>query len=157
VITSWRGELVWHGFPLGIGWVDRITLWLTFAVLLGASLSHVQAVRNRRAETFCLICCFGIVAGGLVFISLVSLAWDFGAAFYPSQKKPFLISGRLISGALTPFAVLCVAGLRAWARTCHVPRLWAPVLVLIMLMCLVSDLTLTLPVFASQWNWYHLP
>jgi hypothetical protein len=68
-----------------------------------------------------------------------------------------LTSGRLIAGALVPFAVLYVEGiavvLSAFARDVAV-LVWVGLTVLVVT---ASDVILTTPVFASRYNWFHLP
>ncbi len=56
-------------------------------------------------------------AASVAFLAITSMAFDFGACFYPSRAHPFFTSGRLITGALIPFVILYVHGLdRVLAR-----------------------------------------
>ena len=47
---------------------------------------------------------------GVAFLALLSIQFDFGSCVNPSREHPYFTSGRLLSGALIPFAVLCVWG-----------------------------------------------
>ena len=46
------------------------------------------------------------------FLILLSMMYDFGKCWYPSQARPFFTSGRLMLGAMIPFLLLYVDGLR---------------------------------------------
>ena len=47
----------------------------------------------------------------LAFLALLSIRFDFGECIYPSRAHPYFTSGRLMSGALIPFALLYVYGI----------------------------------------------
>ncbi|MCB9918043.1 MAG: hypothetical protein H6832_06530 [Planctomycetes bacterium] len=73
----------------------------------------------------------------------------------PSRDCPYMISGRLISCEMMPFAVLFVDGL---TRCTHrlgrlVP---AGVLVALLIALVWSEIVLMLPVFASPYKFWNL-
>src|SRR5207247_4954274 len=46
-----------------------------------------------------------------VFLALLSIQFDFGNCINPSRAHPYFTSGRLLSGALIPFALFYVYGI----------------------------------------------
>jgi len=51
-----------------------------------------------------------IFLAGIAFLALLSIQFDFGSCINPSREHPYFTSGRLLSGALIPFAVVYVYG-----------------------------------------------
>jgi hypothetical protein len=96
-------------------------------------------------------------AGVLGFHSLIFL---FHETSSPSLDYPFFVQGRLISGVLAPFALLYVRGIEEGARLAPVhwqARVAWGALACVIAVALVSEGVLTLPVFASAYNGFHLP
>jgi hypothetical protein len=90
----------------------------------------------------------------LVFLSV---SFEYGASFYPSQREPYFTSGRLIAGALVPFLILYVDGVTFLLRPFS--SVGGPLLftVLTSLMMTISELELTRPILSNPYNWFHLP
>lgn len=154
----WRGELVWHRDVLASPAADHFyTLSSATCLLLAAAgLRGERPAAARRVE----VLAFAAVAFSVALLALLSLSFTFPAVGNPSAAKPYFFHGRLVSGALLPFAVLYVRGLGV-AVSALPPRL-APaaggaLLVATAAVCLVSEIELTLPVFSSAYNFYHLP
>ncbi len=159
--SLWRGELCWHLETLAAAPMDIFytvsSLGLVAAALLSVRSSPVakdkatQLNLPRTAVWLALSC----VALSVLFLAWLSVTFDFGDCFYPSRAKPFLISGRLISGALLPLAVLYVLGLD-WVllrlRMRHTLLFWLGGLGFAVTL---SELLLNAPVFASAYNWFH--
>ena len=87
----------------------------------------------------------------------VSVSFDFGDCWYPSRERPYLTSGRLVLGALIPFLALYLQGLERILGWAAISRYrWAFVAAIAAVMA-GSQLAVTHQVFASAYNWYHLP
>jgi hypothetical protein len=88
----------------------------------------------------------------VIFLAVLSIAFDFGSCVYPSRGHPYFTSGRLLSAAAVPFFLLYSYTLdRAFPG---VPRI-----VLfsgIVLFILISEFSLSWPAFSSRHNFFHL-
>jgi hypothetical protein len=92
---------------------------------------------------------------GVAFLLWVSISFDFGGWAYPSSERPYLISGRLIAGALIPFLILFCRGMD-WVGTRFGGRHWLVAAAgLIALVALVSEFAHSQSVFASTYNGLH--
>jgi hypothetical protein len=152
----WRGELVWHRTVLALPAAD-LGYGLTTALFGLAGLafwrSHGRARDVEAASLFC-------VTGAVAVLSVLSLRFVFSETSNPSADHPYFVQGRLVSGVWLPFAVLYTRGV---ARLCApLPGPWrgrvaAAVIAGIALLAVGSELWLSLPVFASPYNFFHLP
>ena len=154
--TFWRGELVWHGERMAFPAIDAIYV-ATTVLLVAAAVSGLILRRGRR-EDGSFVASMSLFAVGLsvLFMIGVSLAFDFGGSPYPSRQMPFMTSGRLISGALLPFAIIYVSGLKLALAKLRLSRLGVWFLLAIAGIALVSEIVLTWPVFGSQYNLFHM-
>jgi hypothetical protein len=162
--TFWRGEFVWHAQPLASAPVDAFYA-LSSAVFLAAA--GVVAVRPtllgraanglRRCQGLTRLVVWASVVLSVLALALLSTCFDYGRSPYPSTAHPYFTSGRLIAGALVPFAVLYVEGIAvvvsAFSREAAVLICVAAAAALMT----ASEVMLTAPVFASPYNWFHLP
>ena len=64
---------------------------------------------QRQAISIAALCFIALVG----FLALLSIQFDFGNCVNPSRAHPYFSSGRLLSGALIPFALFYVYGI-AW-------------------------------------------
>jgi hypothetical protein len=85
---------------------------------------------------------------------LLSIQFDFGNCINPSREHPYFTSGRLLSGALIPFAVVYVDGV-SWVCRRINTALALIVLGLIVVFVTTSEIFVIQPVFASEHNWFH--
>src|SRR5439155_11397412 len=78
-----------------------------------------------------------------------------GNCINPSREHPYFASGRLLSGALIPFAVVYVYGVSCLCRRINTAL---PLIVLGMIVVFVttSEILLNRVVFVSEHNWFHL-
>jgi hypothetical protein len=92
----------------------------------------------------------------LAFLFMLSIMFDFGRCAFPSRAHPVFTSGRLISGALVPFALLYAYGVVDLVRRVA-PRFPAWI-VLALIAALASSFEIAVKhgVFASEHNWLHL-
>jgi hypothetical protein len=92
---------------------------------------------------------------GVAFLALLSTQFDFGNCINPSREHPYFTSGRLLSGALIPFAIVYVYGV-SWA--CRQINTALPLIVLGLVLVFVttSAIFVNRVVFVSEHNWFHL-
>jgi Predicted membrane protein (DUF2142) len=151
----WRGELMWQNRELGWRVADELYA-ISSLLLLCAAITGV--LRDAGLSTFqrkALFLTALTVVAALAFLALLSVRFDFGECIYPSRVHPYLTSGRLMSGALIPFALLSVYGIRYLLRRVGPV---APIVVVagIMTFATVSEIFINRGVFASKHNWFHL-
>jgi hypothetical protein len=154
ITNFWRGEVRWHGRPLSWQVADGF-YGLSSLVLLGAAIIRLRkraglSAFQRRA--------IGIATLSFVtsvgFLALLSIQFDFGSCINPSRGHPYFTSGRLLSGALIPFALLYVYGISSLLRRISAVL---PMVVLgaIVMFVTTSEILVNRGVFASEHNWFH--
>jgi len=155
----WRGELVWHRVPLAVPGADLFyTLTtLVFFVLAVVGLRRRDRTDDRRfTEGMAAL----LVGGYVAILALLSPLYVFHETSNPSAALPYFVQGRLISGALVPFALIYVRGAQVAAGALPArfasPAAWA-LLGLAVAVAIVSEASLHGPVFASAYNLFHLP
>jgi hypothetical protein len=152
--SFWRGELVWFGARLAMPAAD-VFYWLSSLILVAwgvISLRRAGSDIQRRLGWFA----FWSFASLVMFMGLLSVGFDFGECFYPSQARPYFTSGRLVSAALIPFLLLYVRGLDralAWIKS---ERWRWGVLVALALLVTLSEIIANRAPFSSQYNLLHL-
>jgi hypothetical protein len=161
VPSFWRGEIAWHRELLAWPAADR-TYTATSALFLGAAAWGLlrspagEAGAGRLAEGLAWVAVLSSVA----LLALLSLPFQFHATSNPSAQRPYFDQGRLVCGALVPFLLLYLRGIeRVAARLPARARrgaAWGG-LAAILTLATVSELALAWPVFASPYNWFHLP
>jgi hypothetical protein len=154
--TFWRGEIKWLNEPLRSRIADGFYA-ISSLLFLCAALAGMQ----RRAALSAFQQQALAVAGlsflaSVVFFGLLSIQFDFGSCINPSREHPYFASGRLMSGALVPFALLYVYGLGRLCRSLGVGRLSLLVLTVIMALVTTSEIIVNRVAFASEHNWFHL-
>jgi len=88
------------------------------------------------------------------FMALLSIQFDFGNCINPSRTHPYFTSGRLLSGALIPFALFYVYGIAYLFRRRN-PAVALTVLGGIVVFVTTSEIITSSAVFASAHNWFH--
>jgi DMSO reductase anchor subunit len=123
-------------------------------------VSAITGIRSRRAASSfqskgLLLAAFAFLSA-LGFFFLLSIQFDFGRCIFPSRAHPYFTSGRLMSGALIPFALLYCSGVVRLLRPVanRVPA-WAA-LILIVAVASISETLVKRDVFFSEHNWFHL-
>lgn len=154
--TFWQGDVLWHNRPLALPVVDTTYVFLTFIFVTVALVNlfpkSINVSKFQRGTLWFGFTCF---IASVVFLGFLSIIFDFHNCFYPSRQFPYFATGRLLLGALIPFLLLFVFGVdRAlnWLGN----RVKFLALGGIMLFMLVSQVVVAWPVFASQYNWFHL-
>lgn len=156
LITSfWRGEVKWCGQPLNCLVTDTFyaasTPLLLGAALLGLRKGAGLSIFQRQAIGIAALCFIASVG----FLALLSLQFDFGNCINPSRAHPYFASGRLLSGALIPFALFYVYGL-SWLFRRINPALPFLALGVILVLMIASEIAVNRVVFRSEHNLFHL-
>ena len=155
LVSFWRGEVKWHGQILRCGLADGFyaisPMGLLVAALIGLRKGTGLSTFQRQAISIAALS-FIMSVG---FLALLSIQFDFGNCLNPSQAHPYFTSGRLLSGALIPFAVVYVYGIAYLFRRINsaVPM---AVLALIIVSVTTSEIVTNYGVFASEYNFFHV-
>jgi Predicted membrane protein (DUF2142) len=153
----WRGELMWQNRELSSRIADEFyaisSLFLLCAAMTGIRRHSGLSTFQRQALLFAA---FTFIAA-LAFLALLSVQFDFGNCIYPSRAYPYFTSGRLITGALIPFALLYAYGVIRLLHRASNASLPLVVLATIVLFVSISEIIVNYEVFASEHNWFHLP
>jgi hypothetical protein len=158
VPTFWRGELAWYQRTLVSPAADR---FYQLSTALFLSLAAVGVWRGRDREQRRLdACAFLMLVSGVALLGLLSLMYEFTETSNPPASRPFFVQGRLISAAMAPFLLLYLRGIQvATSPLVGIARplaAWTCVAVAIAVIA-ASEAALSAPVFASEYNWFHLP
>ena len=154
ITNFWRGEVRWHDRPLSWRVADGFYA-MSSLVLLGAAVVGLRkqtGLSTFERQAIAIAALTFVVA--VAFLALLSIQVDFGNCINPSRAHPYFTSGRLLSGALIPFALLYVYG------TCFLLRRVSAALPLVALGVIVafvttSEIFINRVVFASEHNWFH--
>ena len=155
--SFWRGEFLWHRRPLAMPAADAF-YWISSLLLPGVVLVNLfrKPSGNAPAQRKVFWLCLGCLGAAVAYFGLLSIVFDFGKCVNPSRAHPFFTSGRLLGGALIPFLVLYVHGLDTGlglikSQTARLLALGGVVLFVV-----ISEIAVNLPVFSSEYNWFHL-
>lgn len=155
IASFWRGEVSWEGQPLRWRVTDLFyavsSLLFVPAAIVGLRKQSGLTMFQRRAIGSAIL----IFVAGVVFLLLLSIQFDFGNCINPSRAHPYFTSGRLLTGALIPFAIGYVYGV-IWLGSRVNSAL--PLIVLGSVVCfaMVSEIFVNRAVFVSEYNWFHL-
>jgi hypothetical protein len=154
IASFWRGEVSWHGRPLrwrgADGFYAVSSLFLLAAATVGLRRLAGLSVFQRQAIGSAIL----IFLAGVAFLALLSIQFDFGNCINPSREHPYFTSGRLLSGALIPFAVVYVYGV-SWVCRRINTALALIVLGLIVAFVTTSEILVNRVIFVSEHNWLH--
>jgi len=158
VPTFWRGELAWHQRTLVSPAADGFYQLTTalFLGLAGVGLWRGRDPAQRRIDASAAL----MLVASVGILALLSLLYRFTESSNPPAGRPFFVQGRLISVAMAPFLLLYLRGIEV--ATSPLPpaarrvAAWACVAIAVGVIG-ASELRLSAPVFASEYNWFHLP
>ena len=154
--SFWRGEFMWHAQTIDYKGIDLFytlsSLGLIFIAVI--SLLRVRRRNNSAVQRRVLWIAVACVIAAIVFLAFLSLQLDFGACINPSRERPYFFQGRLLLGALIPFAILYVYGLSCLLR--HKPGFVLGSVGAIAIIITISDLLANRIAFASAYNWFHM-
>jgi hypothetical protein len=164
IASFWRGEVEWHGRRFDWQKADRLyavsSLVFIAAAILGLRKPFALSAFQQQAIAVAIV----TVAAGVGFLGLLSIQFDFGRCVNPSRSHPYFTSGRLLSGAIIPFALSYVSGISClcrFATSRFRQTRWIdtalPLVVLgaIVVFSQASEIFIIHPVFASEHNWFH--
>ena len=153
--SFWRGEVSWHARPLrwrgADGFYALSSLLLLAAGIVGLRKQAGLSAFQRQAIGSAIL----IFLAGVAFLALLSIQFDFGNCINPSREHPYFTSGRLLGGALIPFAVVYVYAV-SWIFRRISTALPLIVLGLIVVFVTASEILVNRVVFLSEHNWFHL-
>src|SRR5205814_8219713 len=144
-----------HGQPLRCPVADAFYV-ISSLVLLGAALFGLR--KRADLSTFQRqaigIAALGVIAS-VVFLALLSIQFDFGSCINPSRAHPYFASGRLIGGAMIPFALFYIYGI-AWLFRRFNQALTLLVLAIILVFIVASEIAVNRVVFTSEHNLFQV-
>ena len=155
IASFWRGEFMWHAHTIGFKGLDLFYVLSSLGLLLVAviSLSGQRGKGISEEQRRVLWIAVACAIAAIVFLAFLSLQFDFGACINPSRERPYFFQGRLMLGALIPFATLYIYGLSRLLRD-------KPVLVgavgAIVITITISELLANRVAFTSSYNWFHM-
>jgi Predicted membrane protein (DUF2142) len=156
IASFWRGEFTWHARMIGSEGMDLFYVLSSLGLLVVAAISFVRArAKNTSpAQRRLLWIAAACVVATIVFLAFLSLQFDFGACVNPSRERPYFFQGRLMFGALIPFAMLYVYGLSRLLR--DEPNLVLGAVAAIAIAITFSELLANRVAFTSAYNWFHM-
>ena len=81
-----------------------------------------------------------MLLAGVRFLALLSIQFDFGESIGPTRIHPYFTSGRLLSGAMIPFALMYVYGIAFLLRQAKRAVLPLSIIVGIVVVIAVSEI-----------------
>jgi hypothetical protein len=155
IASFWRGEVNWHGQPLRWGCADGFYGVSSFLLLAAASVGLRKQAGLSAFQRQAIGSAILIFLAGIGFLALLSIQFDFGNCINPSREHPYFTSGRLLSGAIIPFAVAYVYGVSCISGRINTAL---PLIVLgfVVVFMTTSEILVNRVVFVSEHNWFHL-
>ncbi len=151
--TFWRGELIWWKQPIANRALDLFFV-VSALVLVPLGLINFNKQNTPLQQQVNHIAFWGLIFL-LLFMALLSVQFDYGMCENPSRAHPFFVSGRLISGTMLPFSLLYLQGLGRLLKPVKNEQFKWAILAVVLLVVVVTEAYIHLPVFASQYNFYH--
>lgn len=155
--SFWRGEFVWYSERIASYGMDLFYVISSAVFVLASGLGLLLSKDKTKAQhRFILGVSFLTLITSVGLLAFLSTLYDFGNSWYPSRQEPYFVSGRLISCVLVPFLFIYLDGL---GRIFSVVKKRVNPLVIVVLIAIVatlSELLLTLDVFRSPYNWFHI-
>jgi Predicted membrane protein (DUF2142) len=153
--SFWRGEIKWQNQPLRSPIADGFyPLSSLFFLCIGlAGLRSRTGLSKFQRQALAIAGLSFLAAVG--FLALLSIQFDFGNCINPSHEHPYFTSGRLMSGAFVPFALVFVYGLDRFCRFFGVRRFSLFLLMVIMALVTASEIAVNSVAFTSEHNWFH--
>jgi 4-amino-4-deoxy-L-arabinose transferase-like glycosyltransferase len=151
----WQGEFTHHLQPLTLPAANLFYVLLTMALLaLVAGVLAFQPGKFSPAQRRALWLSLSLFAGAVGFMAWLSVRFDFHNCYYPSRAKPWFTSGRLMLGALVPFALVLLTALDLALARCRI-RVKFTMLLLLLFAMLGTEVMTDLPAFYDSYNWFH--
>ena len=147
---------MWHNRELHFFLIDDFyaVSSLIFVAMALISIRPRELSSNLQSKAL-VVAALSLIAA-ISFFFLLSIAFDFGRCIFPSRNHPYFTSGRLMMGALVPFALLYTYGVNELCRRLRVGfPAWVAVGLLLMIAS-ISEIVVKHSVFGSEHNWFHL-
>jgi len=156
IASFWRGEFMWHARTIGFKGMDLFYVLSSLGLISVAviSLLHRQDKNTGQAQHRVLWIAIACVIATIVFLAFLPLQFDFGTCINPSRERPYFFQGRLMLGALIPFAMLYVYALNRLLRARSGLVLGAVAAIAIVVT--ISDFLANRVAFTSAYNWFHM-
>lgn len=154
--TFFRGEFLWHGQPVRFPLADAFYVLSPALLMLCAAPLALRRAKEHLEEQLADRAAWVVILVSVAALLIMSIRYEFGDWAYPSHANPYYSYGRLIYGTLLPFLTLYLGGLDALLSRLGFQRLFFPALVAIGVFMFASDVLVSLPVFGSQFNWFHM-
>ena len=157
IASFWRGEFIWHGKRLTSQATDAF-YWISSTLAIGIAVislfPRLTKLTDLQRESLWLA--FSSFAVLVLFVVLLSMAFDFGVCPYPSREHPYFTSGRLLAAAAVPFFLLYSQALDCVFS--RIPSTWPRIILLggIVLLIAVAQTVVDGPAFSSRYNFFHL-
>ena len=154
--SFWRGEFMWHARTIGFKGIDLFYVFSSIGLILAAIISLVRdrGKNASQAQRRLLWIAAACVISTIMFLGFLSLQFDFGACINPSRERPYFSQGRLMLGALIPFATLYVYGLNRLLR--GMPGRVLGAVGAIAITITISEVLANRVAFTSAYNWFHM-
>jgi Predicted membrane protein (DUF2142) len=152
----WQGEIKWYKQPLclpAVSWFYECATIILLLVTLAKIIRHPATL--FQAECRALRFSFFLLASAIAFLVYISIRFDFHNCNYPSRTFPYLISGRLVLGALIPFMLLFVSGLDQILQRFKLSTKFI-ILAALNLAMLIAEFVTDQLAFLDKYNWYHM-
>jgi hypothetical protein len=154
--TFWRGEFTWRTKLLTHPLSDLFYVISSAAFLIASLTSFIfNNPKPDKSYRFATRAAVFVVILSVLFLAFLSIRFDFGSCYNPSRNRPYFTSGRLIAGAVLPFLLLYVQGLQNILSKLRLASFLLIAVVVIAIGITLSEVFITLPVFASPCNWFH--
>jgi hypothetical protein len=157
IASFWRGEFIWHGQRLSWPALDAF-YWMSSTLAIGLALITLLWPRGnltdlQQKSIWLAFLSFAVL---VLFVALLSIAFDFPPGVYPSREHPYFTSGRLLSAAAVPFFLFYSQALDCLFS--RIPRMWLRIILFagIALFIMVSQAVVNWPAFSSRYNFFHL-
>jgi uncharacterized membrane protein len=156
IASFWRGEFMWHAHTIGFKGIDLFYVWSSFGLILVSVISLLRQVEKNssKVQRRVLWIAAACLIATIVFLGFLSLQFDFGGCINPSRERPYFFQGRLMLGALIPFATLYLYGLNRLMRA--MPGLVLGAVGAIAITTTISEALANRVAFTSAYNWFHL-
>jgi hypothetical protein len=152
--TFWRGELKWQDQPLHWSVADGFYAISSVLLICAAAIGLRKRTGSSGSERRTIALALGMFTASIAFLALLSIQFDFGDNANPSRAHPYFTNGRLMMGALIPFALVYVYGVAYLLR-----RVSAALPLILMAAIVVfvsgSEVLINRVAFTSEHNWFH--
>jgi len=155
--SFWRGEYLWGGQTLRSERAEVFYLYSTLILVACFAFCFFwKRGEKNRLEAWSGWTSLYLVSTSVIFMAAISLLYDFQECVYPSREAPYLVSGRIIIGALLPFLVMYLGGMEFLLRPL---RNYVHPIFILLLICIgivFAEVKIASVVFHSHFNAYAL-